>query len=119
MNDYEKGKLREHLQKPGKLRMLFEILPLTPEGQANNNLYKKLVWMLGIGFDETEMDQVYYMLEEDGYIARDEVQPAPAVRVECTHPGTLPVCHMCHFRNSQALDKARVTYHLTKPLSEY
>lgn len=119
MNNYEKEKLREHWQKPGKMRMLLEILPLTPEGQANNNLYKKLVWMLGIGFDETEMDQVYYMLEEDGYIARDEVQPAPAVRVDCTHPGKLPVCHLCHFRNSQALDKARVTYHLTKPLSEY
>jgi hypothetical protein len=79
VNDWEKNKLREHWQKPGKLRMLLEILPMVPD-TCSGDVYKRVVWMTGIAFDPAEMAQVYYMLEEDGVLVRDGVEPGQLLR---------------------------------------
>jgi hypothetical protein len=119
MNAYEMGKLREHWQKPGMLKALLKVLPLTPEGRAQSSPYKLVVRMTGISYDEADFTQVYDMLEEDGVIARDAVQAPPAVEVVCGHNGPLVPCHSCDFKNRNARIAAGVRYHLTKPLEEF
>jgi hypothetical protein len=119
MNAYEMEKLREHWAKPGTLKALLKVLPLTPEGRAESSPYKLVVRMTGISYDEEDFNQVYDMLEEDGVIARDAIQAPPAVEVVCNHDGPRVPCHSCQFANKNARIKAGVRYHLTKSLDEY
>jgi len=121
MNDWEKQKLREHWQKPGRLKALLGVLSMTPHnsGELNNNWYKQVVWMTGIGFEPTEMAQVYYMLEEDDVLVRDGEPPAPAAYLECTHPGVNKPCHQCHFEIFNRGKLAAIRYKLAKPLDQY
>ena len=118
MNDWEKQKLREHWQKPGKLKALLEVLPMVPHN-TDGGWYKKVVWMTGITFEPTDMAQVYYMLEEDGVLVREDVQPEPAAHVECTHTQSGDLCHQCRFENTQRGWRAALRYRLAKDLASY
>lgn len=117
MNDYEVTELRKYWKKPGKLKALLTILPLTPEGRADSMLYKRIVSMTGITY-EADFEQVYAMLEEDGVLVREGVPP-PAVLVVCNHPGPRVPCLACFHQNQQAKLKAGIRYRLAKPLADY
>lgn len=120
MNDYEKTKLREHWQKPGKLKALLNILPMVPyDNSTENNLaLKRAIWMTGIGYAATETAQLYYMLEEDGVLVREGPTPEPAKYLTCAHSGR-NTCLNCHWEIEQRGLNAAVRYRLAKPLAEY
>lgn len=119
MNEYEKGKLREHWQRPGTLRMLLQELPLTPSRPETTKSLKKVSWMTGIAVDLRELAQLYYMLEEDGIIVRDN-EPAPAPAIFCPHVrhGDKP-CNECQFKWGNNTDFALFRYRLAKDISAY
>ena len=121
MNDWEKGKLREHWEKPGMLKSLLGVLPMVPysNDHESNSKFKLVVRMTGISFGPTDMAQVYYMLEEDGAIVRDGEQPEPAEYLTCPHPGVNIPCHVCRYEIDQRGTRAAVRYRLAKPLAEF
>jgi len=73
MNDYEKGKLREWLTRPGIRAIVSRLFPLTPSlvTELDSKDLKRISWTFAIGWSDAEYHGVFEVLKDEGLIAYD------------------------------------------------